>query len=137
MPEIRFTEEDQRRIDAAVAAHDPTGWLSTTRIRLFSEEGAAWYADMMRPGLRGAVIGVLIAEALREAITELGGTIDTHDMAELESQIREMFEKETRISRPEKERWARLSRGIEDEATDEDQSRHFDGARDAVRKEMV
>lgn len=133
---LEITEEDRRRIDAAVAAHDPADWLMTSRIRLFSEEDANWYADYMRPGLRGAVVSVLIGEALRDAITELGG-IDTHNVAEIEGEIREMFENEVNVTEHDSERWGRLLAGTSDDATDEDSNRHFDAARDAVRKETV
>jgi hypothetical protein len=137
MPEIRFTEEDHRRINEAVAALDPTGFLMTERIRLFSEEDANWYADSERSSLRGAVISVLLAEALREAIVELGGTIDAHDVRELESQFREMFENERHAGKLSMEHWDRLLAGTSDDATDEDANRHFDAARDTVRKEVV
>jgi hypothetical protein len=32
---LEITEEDHRRIDEAVAEHDPTGWLMSNRIGFF------------------------------------------------------------------------------------------------------
>jgi hypothetical protein len=116
---LEITEEDHRRIDAAVAEHDPTGWLMTTRIRLFSEEDADWYANFMRPGLRGAVVSAMIGDALRDAITELGGTFTPSHRGEIEGQIREIFELEGEADINDRERWSRVLKGTTDGGTDE------------------
>jgi hypothetical protein len=130
---LEITEEDHRRIDAAVAAHDPTDWLITSRIRLFSEADAEFYADLTRLELRAAAASALVADALGGAISELRGTVDIHDLREIECHIREMLEPDEE----DRERHLQVIAGASDDATDEEANRLFDAARDTVRKETV
>jgi hypothetical protein len=130
---LEITEEDHRRIDEAVAEHDPTGWLMSNRIRVFSEEDAEFYADHNRAELRASLVAALMAEAVENAITELGGTLDD-SFNDIEASVREMMTD----SRPRDiERWRRIVTGISDKATDEDCNRHYDQARAVVVKEAV
>jgi hypothetical protein len=103
---LEITEEDHWRIEAALAAHDPTSWLMSNRIRLFSQKDAEFYADFTRAELRASLVAALMVEALERAIVELGGTVDP--MHDIEADVRDMmFES----GEHDRELWGRLLRG--------------------------